>query len=173
MRRVAIGIATFGLSGLLPFSAMAQTCPAGFFAVDTGLQRLGCIQTATPSPATATWTQAVENCFGDHGGRLPTPMEHVAARTLGAYTPPTAEIWTGERQGGTGGQVVLVIQEDGDFVSRNETVARDYRCFVPAGGEVTPHLSTVPLAGLVVLGAWLLGHGARRLRRDRGPTSPT
>lgn len=112
-------------------------CPSAF----TRMGGMGCIQ--TDEEGSGTWDAAREDCYDTYNGRLPTPIELMAAANNLTLTNETDdEEWTASivSDGGTVecGYLRLnagTADEAADYADEACGTSEAYRCFIDLGGD--------------------------------------
>jgi len=172
MRAIRIGFVVMAALWL-PGMAKALNCPSGFIDIETGCYQEEQMPLPFGGTAVANWREAVEICYDDNRGRLPTVQEHHIAHVR--FTPiqsadPTWE-WSADfaSAGGTP-DAAIAVRLDGGGISQFDQVAPptdlNFRCLITASLVSTAAVPlTGPVGGLIALGiavtAFMQGRGWR------------
>ncbi|MBW2389224.1 MAG: hypothetical protein JRG89_12405 [Deltaproteobacteria bacterium] len=178
MRAIGIGFVAM-VALLLPGMAQALNCPSGFIDIETGCYQEEQMPLPFGGTAVANWTEAVEICYDDSGGRLPTVQQHhiAYARFAPVQQPDPTWEWSADfaSAGGTPDAAIAVRLQLFSGIIQWDQVAPptdlNFRCYIPASLVST---AAVPLTGpvgvLIALGiaatAYMQGRGWRIVAGD-------
>ncbi|WP_414462398.1 tail fiber domain-containing protein [Hyphomicrobium sp. DY-1] len=127
--------ASRGWVGLVSGSTMPVfTCPAGFTLMQSQGQTMGCIQNS--DEGTDDCISAINACWSNYGGRLPTYSELTAAVGAG-IVPFTTSEWTGEASYGSSASCGEKSTTSSRPTASTYSSNVSFRCFIPANGIIS------------------------------------
>lgn len=117
--------------------ASVFSCPAGFTLIQNAGQTLGCMQ--TDEEGSGDWPTAVDACFDNYGGRLPTTTEWYVAMANYTLTNETGnwETASDAEYNSVENHAIVGNASISDFFRGSDTFERPYRCFIPATGQIS------------------------------------
>ncbi len=125
-------VASNGNNSFTGDNSFDETCPSGFTEVTAQSRTLGCIENDENASGTLTYVAAVDDCFDEFGGTLPSYAEWYAAMANYALTNETDDYeWMKDSYSGAS----TICGSGGITTCSNGAIAsgtQAYRCWIPA-----------------------------------------